>query len=107
MASHSLPGSSQANSGSPPAIKSSYSKSPMGELDPVYKLSAASMTLMGADDVRKDNALLMVGANSGSTITTLASPWSSMKATIFGSSRVLMVLSTARSEEHTSDLQSL
>src|SRR3546814_6408792 len=77
MASHSLPGSSQANSGSPPAIKSSYSKSPMGELDPVYKLSAASMTLMGADDVRKDNALLMVGAISG------------------------------RSEEHTSELQSL
>jgi len=37
----------------------------------------------------------MIPANSGSTTTTLASPWSSMKATAAGSSRVLSALSTA------------
>ncbi len=37
----------------------------------------------------------MMGANSGSTITALASPWSSMNATAAGSSRVLSALSTA------------
>ena len=34
-------------------------------------------------------------ANSGSTISALASPWSSMKATASGSSRVFSVFSTA------------
>ena len=34
-------------------------------------------------------------ANSGSTMMALASPWSSMKATASGSSRVFSVFSTA------------
>ena len=44
---------------------------------------------------RKASALAMVPLNSGSTITALASPWSSMKAMVSGSSRVFRALSTA------------
>lgn len=50
---------------------------------------------MGVVPVRRASALAMVPVNSGSTITALASPWSSMKAMASGSSRVLRVLSTA------------
>jgi hypothetical protein len=40
-------------------------------------------------------ALLMTAANSGSTMTAFASPWSSMKAMVAASRRVFKVLSTA------------
>src|SRR3989344_1041301 len=50
---------------------------------------------MGVVPVRRASALAMVPVNSGSTMTALASPWSSMKAMASGSSRVLRVLSTA------------
>ena len=53
------------------------------------------MSSSGACDWRSASALAITGANSGSTITALASPWSSMKAMVSGSSRVFSALSTA------------
>ena len=67
---------------------------PMGSAGP-YSASATSITSSGAFDWRSASAFFMMPANSGSTMTALASPWSSMKATASGSSRVFRALSTA------------
>jgi hypothetical protein len=51
--------------------------------------------LTAPSDWRSASAFFITAANSGSTITALASPWSSMKATVSGSRRVFKALSTA------------
>ena len=68
---------------------------PMGSVCPVNSASSTSITSSGAFDWRRASAFSNVPANSGSTITALASPWSSMKAMACGSSRVFSALSTA------------
>ena len=50
---------------------------------------------MGWVRSRNCRALAITGANSGSTIKALASPWSSMKARASASRRVFKVFSTA------------
>ena len=62
---------------------------------PAKSASSTSTTSSGDFDWRSAMAFFITPANSGSTITALASPWSSMKAMVSGSSRVLSVLSTA------------
>jgi len=68
---------------------------PSGTAASPYSASSTRITVSGAVDLRSGSALAIRAVNSGSTISTLASPWSSMKARVSASRRVLRVLSTA------------
>src|SRR5574337_111385 len=74
-------------------MNSSYSISPR-RVVPGYSASRASIT-RGLGPSSFSRAGPTMPANSGSVISTLASPWASMKAMASGSRRVLRVLSKA------------
>src|ERR1700693_6013551 len=93
MAFHSSEGGFHGNSGSPPAMKRSYSAPPMRSPEPEYSGSSTSIT--NGFSLRAASARATVPENSRSVIRTLAPPCSSMKAIASASRRVFSVLRTA------------